>query len=224
MSVYSNNYILEFAGDEKKNKEYLDAVDKAEEALNWLKEDCKADVKKLDEWKTKIAKIKNEKDLKKFSNDFKNFVDDEIKRWNANEYKSLYTRHYENLRKLVKLSDNFNNKYSSILMEQKKEIDMRFSKIADAIFEVVYEWVSFQNASTSGKKLKEFNEEINRIYRIDRSYFEGDNSVMKYISFYYQQSVGNAFNIFRYVGYIRHCLGLEREDKLLYKIINKIFK
>lgn len=228
MSVYNNMKtdmtLLEFDGDPKKNQEYLNAVDKAEEALLWLKEDSEDSVKKLENWKEKLKAVKNEKDLKKYNNDFKNFVEDEIKNWNSSSYKSKVKTHYTALNNLINLSKKFNNKYSSILMEKKKEIDMRFSKIADDCFSLVYPWCHFQNDTMSGKKVDEFNEAIEKARRVERSYFEGENSLMKYLAFYYQESVGAAFNAFRFAGHMRHVLGLDKEDKMLYKIINKIFK
>ena len=227
MGVYSNlseDVMLEFQGDDKKNQEYLAAVDKAEEALNWLYEDSKSDMKNLEAWMKKAASLKTEKDLKKYSNDFKNMCDDKIRYWNKNEYKAAARKHYASLQNLIKLSKTFNNTYSSFLMEKKKEIDIRFSKISDETFELVFDWAHFQNASTSGKKIEEFNESVRKMYVIDRSIMEGESGLMKYLQWYYSQSFNAAYNTFKFVGAMRYYLGISKEDTIVYKIINMIFK
>lgn len=227
MSVYSNldeDVMLEFQGDDKKNQEYLAAVDKAEEALKWMLEDSKLDIKNLESWCKKADNIKNEKDLKKFSNDFKNMCDAKIKEWNSANYMGLAKKHYGALQNLIKLSKSFNNKYSSFLMEKKKEIDLRFSKISDEAFEVVHGWAHFQDDSTSGRDLDKFNKAIQKMYIIDRSFMEGEYGLMKYLQWYYNQSFGAAYNTFRFVASMRYYLGIAKEDTIIYKIINKIFK
>ena len=121
-NIIKESYLLEFSGNEEKNKEFIRYLNLMQERIEfymvYMKEITDFGDKLLDNCK-KAAKSKNVDQVKKVFNDLRCDTDDFISMIQK-KYSAKMQEQYKNFKKYEKLRKKFNNKYSSECMEAKK--------------------------------------------------------------------------------------------------------
>lgn len=127
--------------------------------------------------------------------------------------------------KLRRVCSKFKMKYSDEAMEEKKKLDSELNAIRDKVLTLGREWVQIQTADgkTNNKtpKLDVLQKALDDAKKVDEDYW---NQIFGAIKGLYQllcQEVGATIND---IYATRKMLKLDKENKLMYKIVNKLFK
>jgi formyltetrahydrofolate synthetase len=111
--------------------------------------------------------------------------------------------------------NRFNNKYSTTAISEKKVFDKKLVEYANKVNDTIEPWAE------GGEKIEELNLAIDKF----NSYMpELTDKAVDYIDSWYQ----NMFNLYDSIlgecAFLRRKLGLERENGIIYKMVQKIFK
>ena len=222
-NIIKESYLLEFSGNEEKNKELIRYLNLMQERIEfymvYMKEITDFGDKLLDNCK-KAAKSKNVDQVKKVFNDLRCDTDDFISMIQK-KYSAKMQEQYKNFKKYEKLRKKFNNKYSSECMEAKKKIDPKLEALYNQFIKSeATEWIAF-NEGDKPQKWFEICDCYDKIKRIDVDYA---GAFCKYINWYIDVLVDGCRFMLSFINYIRHTLDIEFEDSVRYKIIQRILK
>ena len=219
---------LEFAGNEEKNKQFIKSLQQLENYLNdyhdWTIYAISLGDKILAEM-VKASKLKDDEkgrnECKAICDRIKNIIDN----YNSDPSNGKdFSAHRRNFEEFKRLSKKFNNKFSSISMEEKKALDTKLDKLIDTTLSnpKVTAWVKTSQTQKSipqyDKLVVAFNKmkEVNRDAALDclRNY------INPYLEFQYDILRGTI----GFTNYVRSLIGAENDKKLSYKIVNKLLK
>lgn len=211
--IISESVLLEYSGNENKNKEFMECLKDLEELCNFNTEK----VRKLSKYMKSSLTFSNE--IIKSPKVFKQKVEE--MRGFVKEYNEWYNKASKTIRAQVTFSSfakkvrMFNNKYAEPMMEEKKKIDSKLSKLSDEIAELVKPWVK------GGESIDKLLSNSDNLDKIDQSY---SNSFRNIAADLYNVLIDEANYTNNDIRYCRRDLKLEKENTITYKIVNKLLK
>lgn len=209
----STEAILEFQGNPEKNKEFISILKDLEDLCNYNYERIKRladDMDKLD--KDADEAIKDPKKFKEILERARQYIQD-FNEWYRKASKTINAPvTFKNFQSKIK---KFNNKYSEITMDEKKKLRDKLLKIAKDIDAMIEPWAK------GGKRIDAFKEKLTKLSVIDKDYFDKFN---KYAWDNYDYFFSEYKYTFDDIAIICKYLNIERENTVMYKIVNKLFK
>lgn len=221
MSVYGQQVIMEFQGDPDKNKEFSEILKEVQDVciMNISAiEKINGYILKVEESVGKLMTVafsgKSSKkaldDMRQLSIDVKKYVE-EFNNWSKEQYKGV--NFDKSLNKLRRLSKTFNNKYSEVTMEEKKKLMATLNDYRNKALDLIKPWAK------GGSKGDTLLNDIKRLKDIDSSYsvtiYNTTLSMMNFAVNEYNYCLADFM-------YIQRLLKIERENSLIYKIVNRI--
>lgn len=207
----------------------LDDFKTASEAIKYI---CKyyiniidTEDKVLTEIINRLEKVKTDAQLKTLAKDI-NSKYPKMTQAAYNDYdKSKGGEGNTSFMKFKRVCSKFNIKYSDEAVEVKKAVDKDLLNLRKHIFDVGSDWcrimVDGSEYKSTTEKLDRLNNALDGVKEIDPVYYD---SIFKSVSGLYslllketQLTLGDIF-------YIRKQLHLEKEKKIVYKVLNKLFK
>lgn len=227
IKAYNENqsdYLIEYSGNEAKNQEFRECLADVEKAVNDFADEQNALEKTGDQivkLASELLKKKKPEDIKRIIDQMKNKAEDYMS-WYNNRCNTIWKDHYLTYKRFRMLSKTFNNKYSDILMKEKKEIDKKFGTLIDKYVEGdVLNWFVFTSRENSTPKTDKILEAYKYIREIDRDQaVELGKYINGFLDFYWK----SLCSLIAYINNIRFLLNIEKENKLSYKIVQKVFK
>lgn len=218
MAVYGNySYITEFQGNPEKNKEYMQILKDLDELCSLNTERVKLLVGYMDKM---LSLLKSTNSVSKFKSTIDQ-IDDMVHKYNV-----WYDKAFKGVsgqvvfRNFIKKSKSFNNKYSELMMEEKKKMNDRLDKLYDTVLKTIEPWAADKSTGKS-KKVAEAIEQFNRLNEIDSTYTD---KVVKRFNEFYEFAISEANYTIGDINFCKKDLNLGKEKSLLYKAINKILK
>ena len=216
MSVYGNSInILEYAGNPVKNEEFKAILDDVNSLIEYFHSNIKVFVKAHEDLVGLALKIKNTPkkaselmkripDIQKACRDGR--VENEKKYQPNGRY--TWTQFNSKIRK-------FNNKYSEIGMTNRKELAEKLTNTLNDIRKIGKEW------GGSGEKWKPYDDIIPDLKKIDESYA---GTLERNLCTVNELLVDECNFTMSDIKSTLRQLNIDGDKKLLYKIINKVFK
>ena len=218
MAVYGNyKYITEFQGNPEKNKEFMEILKDLDQLCSLNAERVKLLVGYLDKMIPLLKSVNNVSKFKKVKDQIDGMVSD-YNKWYDKEFKGVSGQVVWN--RFIQKSKSFNNKYSELMMEEKKKINDKLDKLYDDVFKYIEPW-SADKTTKESKKVSEVLDQFKRLEEIDSTY---TSSVAKRFSEFYNFAISEANYTIGDINYTKKKLDLGKEKSLLYKAINKLLK
>ena len=222
-SVDETAMILEYSGNPEKNKQFIKTLNELEKYLNdyhdfamenfRLGDRIVAEMKKVEKYKDK-----DESKVKKICDNIANMIEDQPydqEKWNA------HTRNYNEFKRL---KSKFSNKFSNITMEEKKALDKKLdaliSKTLDS--EEICKWIKFQNKGNDTPQFDSLVKYYDMMKKINRD--ASVECLNKWINPYLEYQWNLLQNCIGFTNWIRRQLNIDRENRLTYKIVQKVLK
>lgn len=214
-NAYNYRMLLEYSGNPEKNEEfkqtlqdldrvlvtYIDIFKEYDKYLRKATDLLKA-CKDVDTARTAFT------DCNKESRATDKLIDDMIKK--SGIEKNPFKRFDQQIKK-------FNNKYSTIGMEEKKKFDKKLGSYYDQVEEIIIPW-------STGGDMKAFNEMNDALLHFYDIMPELQDKIVNLMSSWYH----DMFAVYRTIAgeciYLRKHLGIEKENGIIYKMVQKIFK
>ena len=219
MAVYGNyKYITEFQGNPEKNKEFIEILNGFKKICEIIKHGSKKLIDILNRLLPSLKSINNNSKLTKLMNESEKWADD-WNDWKQKELKGLSPHDLQqDYKRKVK---NFNNKYSEIIMEEKKKINNELDKFEKELDTMVSPWSADPKTRTC-KKMEDIREELRRISStINEQYAERLYSKIKEV---YNAAIDEIEWGYNSINLTKKALNIEAENKVLYKVVNKLLK
>ncbi|MBR6289262.1 MAG: hypothetical protein IKR19_08005 [Acholeplasmatales bacterium] len=216
--------LLEYAGNPEKNKilirlmkemesrleEYYEEVIFCVDALDQMAATISKEAKKGDKCNAKTAAYAVEGIYKK--------VDSKL---TSKDYKEYVKKYNTTFSALKKICNSFGVKFNDVVMEDKKAFD---NKLAAAVKKVknnnkVTRWIPTEQGTT--QIIKDLNKDLDTL-GIDNK--DAVQNIVKNFQPVYNYTYYAIYGYMGNINYIRKVLGLEKENTIFYKIINKLFK
>ena len=181
--------------------------------------------KVLTEITNRLEKVKNENQLKALAKDINTKYPEMTKAAYSEYDKSKGGELNTTFNKLKRVCSKFNIKYSDEAVEVKKAVDKDLLDLRKHILDTSSHWVkividgSEYDAKTD--KLDKLNAALPAAKSIDPVYYD---SIFKSISVLYQLLIQETQYTLGDIFHIRKNLHLEKEKKIVYKVLNKLFK
>lgn len=217
MAVYGNyKYITEFQGNPEKNKEFMEILKDINKICDLNTRRVKLLFGDLDKM---LSLLKSTNNISKF----KSTVDkidgmvDEYNEWYEKEFKGISSKVIYN--RFNTKSKSFNNKYSELMMEEKKKINDKLDKLYETILDTADPWLD--KSSGKSKKIAEIIVQIDRLKDIDVTYA---SKVSSRFNEFYKFAISESNYTIGDINYVKKNLDLGKEKSLLYKAVNKILK
>lgn len=216
MSVYGNSInILEYAGNPVKNEEFKEILDDVNNLIDYFRANIKVYVKAHEDLVGLALKIKNNpkkaselmKQIPDIQKAYKDGHAENIKKYQPNG-RYTWTQFNSKIRK-------FNNKYSEIGMANRKELGEKLTNTLNDIRKIANEW------GGSGEKWKPYDDIIPDLKKIDESYADTLERNLCAVNNLLVDECN--YTIYDIKTTLRQ-LNIDGDKKLLYKIINKVFK
>ena len=216
MSVYGNSIsILEYAGNPVKNEEFKVILDDVNSLIEYFHSNIKVFVKAHEDLIGLALKIKNTpkkaSELMKQIPDIQKACRDGLVE-NEKKYQPNGTFTWTQFNSKIR---KFNNKYSEIGMANRKELAKKLTSVLTDIRKIGSEWGS------EGSKWEPFDNIVPELKEIDASYTNtlGSNlyEVNKLLITECNYTIADINSVLKF-------LNIDGDKKLLYKIINKVFK
>ena len=218
MAVYGNyKYITEFQGNPEKNKEFMEILKDLDQLCSLNTERVKLLVGYLDKMIPLLKSVNNVSKFKKVKDQIDGMVS-EYNEWRDKEFKGVSGQVVWN--RFIQKSKSFNNKYSELMMEEKKKINDKLDKLYDNVLKYIEPW-SADKTTKHSKKVSEVLDQFKRLEEIDSTY---TSSVAKRFDEFYKFAISEANYTIGDINYVKKKLDLGREKSLLYKAVNKILK
>lgn len=224
----SESVLMEYSGNHELNEEYRRALDGMVEYMNYLLNVTQRMItfanntlEIVDKY-VKIIKQKPSVDyLVKIDQELEKLIIDFNRSMNDPDFKTTCQHNYTRFQSYRDLSKKFSIKYSDITMEMKKEYDSKFAIIEKAIRDCCIDWIAFNDYDKPKCFVAisddfEFMKTIN--YDISVSILKREiNPILNCVYNNIAYTVGGA-------QWIRWSLGIEKENKFMYRFIQKLFK
>lgn len=219
--AYAETIMLEYSGNDAKNKEFIKAVQGAKEYVV----NVNAHIIMLDKLGTKVLKEMEKYSAKKNnSRDIyiacMDYVQDYFK-----ESRPLMDKLRSNWKDVLlfdKIKKTFNNKYATTLEDIKEDMDKQLSKLSDEIATgPACDWIVFYDGAQT-KKWKDLVAAWDDIKRYDSQV--AGNLAKNVINPFYETLFNNVKNGLNIIAFIRYWLNIEAKNTTKYKIVQKIFK
>lgn len=212
-NILDESVLLEYSGNDAKNKEFIAILNELEELLSaYIKT-----LEKLDESMTKLeglqeAIIKKPASFKDNLEKARNIIE-EFNDFHKNLFKKLNGKVTWN--GFISKSKKFNNKYSEITMEEKKKLHAKLKTYIEKIINLMDPW------SKGGKEVNKVTDNFDKMKVIDKDYY---NSFFNIFCSFYNTAFKEAQYTLNDIYYAMKILNIEREKSLMYKIIQAVFK
>ena len=216
--------LLEYAGNAEKNRilirlmkemesrfqEYYEEVIFAVDSLDKMADIIAKEAKKGEKCNAKTAAYAVEAVYKKVDAKF-----------TSKEYKEYVKKYNTTFSALKKICNSFGVKFNDVVMDDKKAFDV---KLAAAVKKLkdnkkVTRWLPTESGTT--QVIKDLNADLDKLAIDNR---DATQTIVKYFQPVYNYTYYAIYGYMGNVNYIRRVLGLERENTVFYKVINKIFK
>lgn len=212
MGIYGK-ILLEYSGNPVKNAEFKEVLDEVDELItvfmkNIRRVDSEMDkiltagnqiLKSKGSYKTKLDTIKKDRD------DYIDWQDDLFKPVNGQV----------TWRRLGSKVRTFNNKYSTVTMEEKKKLDKKLRDFLDELDKTIDPWCKDK------KKVNKFIELRDKLKDIDDAYTE---SLNKIFCDYYDYLFNEVQATYHDIRTVIRDLNVNKENSLSYKFIQAILK
>lgn len=209
----SESVLLEFQGNETKNQEFIECLKDLEDLIKYFVDM----MNKMDNASERLLKISEE--VIKSPNKFKQKVQE--CRNVVKEYNEWYEKASRKIngqvtwRQFDKKVAKFNNKYSQVTMEEKKKLDTKLRSVLKEIDKLVKPWAS------DGAKVKKVIENIDKLEKIDYDYTKTFASIFGEFN---GLLIKEANYTIGDINYSIRKLGIEKENSIVYKVVNKLLK
>lgn len=209
--------LLEYAGKDEKNDEYKKLLSDMEANLKKCIDNTALIGKWLDTIVPTLKKIKNEsspiiKILEESKKSYNKMVTATSSAFGQREWNEM-TKQYT---KFKKASKTFNNKYSTVGLENKKAMEQKLRQYDTQVGKFVREWLQEGSA-----KMLELMKEYDRAKYIDKNnvgdYCRYINTGLRYYVFGVRACMSWLYSI-------RKCMNIKFEGSLRYKIVQKVLK
>lgn len=209
--------LLEYAGKDEKNEEYKKLLSDMEANLKKCIDNTALIGKWLDTIVPTLKKIKNEsspviKILEESKKAYNKMVTATSVAFGQREWNEM-TKQYM---KFKKASKTFNNKYSTVGLDNKKAMEQKLRQYDTQVGKFVREWLQ-----EGSPKMFELMKEFDRAKYIDRNNV-GD--YCRYINTGLRYYVFGVRACMSWLHSIRKCMNIKFEGSLRYKIVQKVLK
>jgi hypothetical protein len=221
----ADHSLLEYAGNAEKNRLFREVMVEMEKMFAKYYAECDFVITSLDQIVSICEKeaAKKKPDAKVAATACKKVFDKveyELTKDEAKEYIRSYNITWA---KIKKLTSKFSIKFSDVVMEDKKAFDKKLDAAAKKVSE--------NKKFTSWLPCRELNgtEKVQKLNKaLDILDIDSHDATVNIASKYTQPIYGYAYQCLNgYIGninFLRRKLGLERENTVFYKVLNKVFK
>ena len=223
-SQVADHALLEYAGDPQKNKILRETMVEMEKAFNEYYKEVDFVISSLDEIHkivsdaAKAKKVDAKAASAKVHNVYKK-VDSALTTEDYKEYTRVYNTTF---RKLANYCRKFSIKFNDVVMEDKKAFDKKLSAAAKKVSEndKFTAWLPSRDTGRT-EKITSFNKALDDL-RIDSK--EATDNIIRDVQPIYNYGYSAMVYYIGNINYIRKVLGLEKENTVFYKILNKVIK
>lgn len=216
--------LLEYAGNPEKNKILIKLMKEMEERFQDYYEEVIFVVEALDEMTAAVAKEAkkgqkaNAKSAAFAVNSIYKKVDTKL---SSKEYKEYTKKYNTTFSALKKICNSFGVKFNDVVMEDKKAFDAKLKAAVDKAKnnKKITRWLPVNEGTTEA--IKDLNANLETL-KIDNA--DAVTAIIKDIQPIYNYGYYSIYGYMGNINYIRKVLGLERENTIFYKIINKLIK
>lgn len=210
---YDPEALLEFSGDPKKNEEFIECLKDLDQLCTFNMDK----IRKLADYLGKLSDLADQ--IMKSPKKYKELLDKA--RGYVTEFNDWYNKTGKNISGMVTWNQfkqkvkKFNNKYSEITMEEKKKFNEKIVKYYGEISKLATPWAK------NGKEIVKLHDKFDKLVELDRSYTQTFAKIC-------DDCAGVLIEEANYtigdVNYIIKALDVGKEQSLLYKVVNKVFK
>lgn len=222
--INESSALLEYAGNPEKNKALIKLMSEMESRLQDYYNEIDFVITALDEIAA-IIKREAAKGSKANAKDaafkVKSVYDKVDKKLSSPENKEYIKKYNITFSALKNVCKSFGVKFNDVVMEDKKAFDKKLDAAVKKVKDnkKFTRWLPASNNTTEA--ITEFNKDLNTL-EVDNG--DAVGQIVKYV----QPVYGYAYNIMMgyiyNINYLRRILGLEKEDTVFYKVLNKIIK
>lgn len=223
LKSYNAEVELEYSGNPKLNEEYKRALqqveawfldsDKLIDHIFKTGDEMLAELEKL----SKMSLEKDETKIKVGVNKIYSLMD------KVSKIDADWETHIKNYQNFDKLNRKFSIKFSNITMEEKKAFDKKLDQLAAKIMDGdIKKWVKFQDLQNQTPAYDKLVVDFEKFKEVDRE--RALKLLNECINPYIRYQCSVVFTTVGNINVIRRKLGIERENKLLYKVIQRLIK
>ena len=138
------------------------------------------------------------------------------------DYKDYVKKYNTTFSALKNICNTFGVKFNDVVMEDKKAFDIKLSAAVKKVKDNknITKWLP-DRETNSTEIISQVNDALDKLF-IDNK--DATNSIVRYLQPIYNHAYTNINGYIGNVNYIRRVLGLEKEDTIFYKILNKVIK
>ena len=210
----------EYAGNSKKNKALIRLMGEMEKDLNDFYDDIMIGINAMDKIRESVHResSKENPNIVSVAREARS-IEDKIKKEWANNHISKYNATFNSLKKVCK---SFGIKFNDVVMDDKKAFDKKLEAACKKATQnkKITDWMP-TNPDGSTPNIVSLNKDLDELVIVNS---DATRAIVSYIQPIYNYTYQSAMCYVGNINYLRKILGLEREDTIFYKVINKLLK
>lgn len=216
--------LLEYAGNAEKNKILLKLMKEMESRFQDYYEELEFVIQALDDMEAAVKKEakKGDKSNAKSAAFAVNGIYKKVDaKFTSKEYKDYVKKYNTTFSALKKICNSFGVKFNDVVMEDKKAFDVKLKAAVEKARnnKKITRWLPTEEGRIT--PIVDLNKDLEQL-AIDNK--DAVQAIVKDFQPVYNYAYYAVYGYMGNINYIRKVLGLERENTVFYKIINKLFK